>query len=302
MLNPQKLRVAVELTSACNLSCAMCPLRTMKRPLEAMPFERLWKVHKELRELGLQVRWLHEMGEPLLYPHLQEALRMFPEAILSTNGMALRGAVAETVLESGVWTVRICIDTLNPEVYPRLRAGGDFVRVVKNTKAFLEAARHKAMKIQIQKMVSKLTRDEARGDFVRFFHLDEYPHARVIEKTCEALDTSGETDLHGKYAGCFQGGPFNWLVILADGPVTHCCYDYEGVQAIGHVDKTPLKEILNSPKLVEIQAAFARHDFSGLPRCCECFRLEGEVKTWPPFLYRWMRVLPFKDKLRKWFL
>jgi radical SAM protein with 4Fe4S-binding SPASM domain len=267
-----------------------------------MPFDRLERVYRQMRELGLQAYCLHEMGDPLLYPRLGEALALFPEAMLSTNAMALRGGVVRTVLESPVRRVRLCIDTVNPEAYPMLRTGGDFERVAGNIRAFLEAAKGSPIRIEIQKMVSKATKDETRGDFVRFFQLGNYPNARVVEKTCEALDTSGETDLHGRYAGCFQGGPFNWLVILANGYVTHCCYDYEGDQAIGHVDQQPLGEILASPRLAEIEKAFARHDFAALPRCRECFRLEREVHPWPPFIYRLARLVPFKDRFRKWFL
>ncbi len=302
MLNPNKLRVAVELTSCCNLSCAMCPLRFMERPLEHMPFERLERVHREVRGLGLSVYCLHEMGDPLLYPHLKEALAMFPEAMLSTNAVALRGEIARTVLDSPMRRVRLCVDTVRPEAYPKLRTGGDFARVAENIRAFLEASRGTGIRVEIQKMVSRATRDETRADFIRFFGLERHPHAAVVEKTCEALDTSDATDLHGRYAGCFQGGPFHWLVILANGHVTHCCYDYEGAQAIGHVDAMPLREILESPKLAEIREAFARRRFAGLPRCSECFRLEREVHPWPPFIYRLARLLPFKDRLRKWFL
>lgn len=302
MLNPRKLRVGVELTSCCNLSCAMCPLRSMRRPLEHMPFDRLERVHRQMKELGLQAYCLHEMGDPLLYPRLGEALALFPEAMLSTNAMALRGGVVRTVLESPVRRVRLCIDTVDPAAYPKLRTGGDFARVAANIRAFLEAVGDSSVRVEIQKMVSKATRDETRDDFVRFFGLERYPNASVVEKTCEALDTSGETDLHGRFAGCFQGGPFQWLVILANGVVTHCCYDYEGDQAIGHVDEKPLKEILDSPKLAAVLDAFDRHDFSALPRCVECFRLEGEVKAYPALFYRLARLLPFKDRLRKWFL
>lgn len=302
MLNPKRLRVAVELTSCCNLACAMCPLRSMKRPLEPMPFERLERIHRQLREMGLPVYCLHEMGDPLLYPRLGEALAMFPEAMLSTNAMALRGPVARTVLESPVRRVRLCVDTVNPALYPKLRTGGDFDRVVQNIQAFLEASRGGTIRVEVQKMVSKITRHETRADFIEFFRLDEFPHARLVEKTCEGLDTSGDTDLHGAVAGCFQGGPFNYLVILANGAVSHCCFDYEGEQAIGHVDERPLAEILGSPRLDAIAEAFRRKDFSSLPRCAECFRLAGEVKTYPAFLYRLMRKLPFKDRFRKWFL
>ncbi len=302
MLNPKRLRVAVELTSCCNLSCSMCPLRSMRRPLEPMPFERLERVHRQLRDLGLSVYCLHEMGDPLLYPRLGEALAMFPEAMLSTNAMALQGPIARTVLESPIRRVRLCVDTVRPEAYAKLRSGGDFDRTVGNIRAFLEAARGRPVRIEIQKMVSRATRDERRADFIEFFRLDGYPNACIVEKTCEGLDTSAETDLHGAVAGCFQGGPFNYLVILANGAVTHCCFDYEGDQAIGHVDEQPLADILRSPRLEAIAEAFRKKDYSALPRCAECFRMAGEVTAYPPLLYRLMRKLPFKDRFRKWFL
>ena len=68
------------------------------------------------------------------------------------------------------------------------------------------------------------------------------------------------------------------------------------------MDERPLQEILTSPKLAAIVDAFARHDFSALPRCAECFRLEREVRHWPAFVYRLARLAPFKDRFRKWFL
>ena len=34
-------------------------------------------------------QWLHEMGEPLLYSRIDDAIRLFPEASLSTNGLVL---------------------------------------------------------------------------------------------------------------------------------------------------------------------------------------------------------------------
>ncbi len=71
--------------------------------------------------------------------------------------------------------------------------------------------------------------------FREFFHLDRYPQATVIQKTCEGLDTSEVTELHQAYYGCFQGTPYQWFVILCNGDVTHCCYDYDGTQKLGNV-------------------------------------------------------------------
>ena len=120
-------------------------------------------------------------------------------------------------------------------------------------------------------MRSRLTLDESVDDFRKMF-----PGARIIEKTCEALDVNEETDLHGKFYGCVQGAFFTWVVVFADGRVTHCCYDAHGEQILGDLKKQSLMEILDGPRIAEMQAAFERRDFTNLPRCAECFKHGGE--------------------------
>lgn len=300
-LNLKNVKVAVEITSICNLSCGMCPYVSMERKKEHMPLNYLHKIHKIVRENNLKVRWLHEMGEPLLYPNLKEALNLFPEAMLSTNGILLENEKAKIVLESKISTVRICIDTINKENYKILRRGGDFERVVRNTKNFLEEAKDKDIRIEIQKMVSKITKNEKIKEFKDFFQIEKYKNVKIIEKTCEGLDTTEETNLHKKYAGCFQGGPFNWLIFLSNGKITHCCYDYEGKQEIGNINQ-PFEEIIQSPVLEEIKKAFSEKNFKKFPVCANCFKYKKEIFTPPVFIYKILRKIPFKNYLRKWFL
>ncbi len=300
-LNLKNIRVAVEITSFCNLSCQMCPYPFMKRKKNHMPFENLLKIKEIVRKNGLKVRWLHEMGEPLLYPNLKEAIEMFPEAILSTNGMLLEGYLAKVIAESKIERVRICIDTLNPKAYEKLRKGGDFERVIRNALDFLDLTKDKKIIVEIQKMVSKITKDESVKAFELFFKKAKYKNLKIIQKTCEGLDTTEETELHKKYSGCFQGGPYNWLVFLANGDITHCCYDYEGIQRIGTLEDD-FENVLRSPKLKEIEKAFLEKDFENLPACKNCFRFKEEVFTPPPYFYKILRKIPLRNFLRKWFI
>jgi len=300
-LNIKDIKVALEITSLCNLSCGMCPYPFMERKKNHMPLSDLYKIHKIIRDNNLKVRWLHEMGEPLLYPNLKDALELFPEAMLSTNGVLLENEKAKIISESKIRALRICIDTLNKENYKILRKGGDFERVVKNIKNFLEISKDKNIKIEIQKMVSKITKDEKIKDFEDFFQVEKYKNVRIIEKTCEGLDTTEETKLHKKYAGCFQGGPFNWLIFLSNGDITHCCYDYEGKQAIGNINK-PFEEVISSPILEDLKKAFLEKNFEKFPVCANCFKYSKEIFTPPVFLFKILRKFPFKNYLRKWFL
>ncbi|MEO8036397.1 MAG: radical SAM protein, partial [Acidobacteriota bacterium] len=228
--NPKRIKVGLELTSKCNLRCGMCPLPVLRRPYEDMAWPLVEKAEREIHGMGLKLKWLHEMGEPLLYARIDDAIRLFPEASLSTNGLVLTEDVGAKLLASPLKRLRICIDSINPEVYPQLRTGGDFDKLVELTRAFLVQAKGHPIRIELQKMRSRLTLDETVDEFKKLFDLKQYRNTRVIEKTCEALDVNEETDLHGKFYGCVQGAFFTWVVVFADGRVTHCCYDAHGDQ------------------------------------------------------------------------
>ncbi len=270
-MNLKTTKVAVELTSRCNLRCAMCPMNDLRRPLEDMPFPLVEKVAADFKANGITVGWLHEMGDPLLYPRLREAIDLFPGCSVSTNALLLSEPVAASILSSSLQRIRLCLDTLDPEVYPRMRRGGRHEVAVANIRRFLAMAAGRQIRIEIQRMIARETRHESVKDFAAHFDLASYPNATVIEKTCEPLDTTEATEFHQAYYGCFQGYPFRWFVVLADGGVTHCCYDAHGDQRIGDLKAQTVQEILASPRLQELAAAYRARDWSKLPRCGECF-------------------------------
>lgn len=230
------------------------------------------KAEREIHGLGLRLKWLHEMGEPLLYDRIDDAIRLFPEASLSTNGLLLTEEMGKRILATPLPRIRICVDSVNHEVYPQLRTGGELAKLIDLTRAFLDQADGHPLRIEIQKMRSRLTVDESVDDFRKLFDLKNHRNARVIEKTCEALDVNEETDLHGKFYGCVQGSFFNWLVIFADGRITHCCYDAHGDQVVGDLREQSLAEIIASERFDSMYKSFRAGDLSNLPRCAECFR------------------------------
>lgn len=265
-------KVGIELTNRCNMRCSMCPLPTLTRATADMPWDLVEKVAADFASNGIQVRWLHEMGEPLLYDRLADAIDLFPGCSVSTNAMALTPEIGERLLNSTLGRLRLCPDTINPTVYPQVRRGGVYDKVVANIKAFLEQAQGASMNIEVQKMVSKLTSDERVEQFEKLYEIDRFPNARIIEKTCEGLDTTDATDLHEEYYGCFQGYPFKWFIVLADGNVTHCCYDSDGLQPIGNMKTQTVEEIVNGKTIDRYMEAFRAKDWETLPRCGECHK------------------------------
>ena len=88
-LRLKTLKFAFELTSRCNLRCGMCPMDDLTRPYEDAPWELVEDVAAQMRQLGLRMRYLHEMGEPLLYRRLPEAIDLFPGVCVSSNATLL---------------------------------------------------------------------------------------------------------------------------------------------------------------------------------------------------------------------
>jgi len=303
ILDIRTAKIAVELTSRCNLRCGMCPMGNLGRPEDDMPWWLVEKVAADFRANGIRVRWLHEMGEPLLYPRLAEAIDLFPGAGVSTNVMMLDGDYGRELLASSLSRIRLCVDTIDPKVYPQIRRGGDFSTVVANIRGFLEISKGRDIRVEIQRLVALQTAAESARDLEEFFHLDRYPQAAVIEKTCEGLDTADATDFHEAYYGCFQGYPFRWFVVLSDGRVTHCCYDWDGSQPIGDMKTQTVVEILAANTVERYLAAFKAKDWQTLPRCGECYRnSSGKAVVMDQLLqigHKLERVLPVKQVARR---
>src|SRR5437588_10379756 len=91
-INPRRLKVGLELTSKCNLRCGMCPLPVLRRPYEDMEWWLVEKAEREIHGAGLKLKWLHEMGEPLLYARIDDAIRLLPDASRSPSGLLLDDA------------------------------------------------------------------------------------------------------------------------------------------------------------------------------------------------------------------
>ena len=135
-------------------------MANLQRPKAHMPWWLVEKVAADFRDNGIRVNWLHEMGEPLLYPHLAEAIDLFPGCSVSTNTMLLDRATAERILASTLGRIRLCVDTLNPDVYPTIRKGGKFEQVVGNIRTFLELSLGHEIRVEIQRMITRPTAHE----------------------------------------------------------------------------------------------------------------------------------------------
>lgn len=130
----------IETTNRCNLKCRTCPqywgMDEDPADLAAEHVSRVLDLFPRVRRVVL-----HGIGEPLLNPELPEIIARVKArgayALFNTNGLLLRGRVAEAIATSGLDELRVSIDAASPEIYAQVRGANGFDRIVRNVRAFL---------------------------------------------------------------------------------------------------------------------------------------------------------------------
>jgi putative metalloenzyme radical SAM/SPASM domain maturase len=126
---PHPSKLFVEVTTRCNLHCAMCVKEVQglaEGQMSRETFEALAPAFPHLDALVL-----NGIGEPLLHRGLESfveaAKRAMPErgwVGFQTNGQLLGPARARSLAAAGVDRVCISADAVSPELFRTLRAGG----------------------------------------------------------------------------------------------------------------------------------------------------------------------------------
>jgi radical SAM protein with 4Fe4S-binding SPASM domain len=143
---PLPHHLQLEVTSACNLSCAMClvsyrpPVNRSEGAMSPELFRRLVDGNPGLTRLTLQ-----GLGEPLLQPHLTEMVAYAKERGIevgfNSNAMLLTRPKADRLVALGLDWLHVSLDGATAETYEGIRSGADFARVGRNLRGLQEAKR-----------------------------------------------------------------------------------------------------------------------------------------------------------------
>ena len=152
--HPSKL--FVEVTTRCNMSCAMCVKRThgggeTEGDLSMPLFETLSPAFR-----GLEALILNGVGEPLLHPRLEEMIRAARERMpgegwvgFQSNGLLLTDARAVSLASAGLDRVCFSIDGVSPETFRKVREGGE-IEGVERALAAMAAAKKRCGRPDLQ--------------------------------------------------------------------------------------------------------------------------------------------------------
>ena len=145
---PAPMHVRIKPTNVCNHACSFCAYRAGNLALGAgmnvrdrLPRAKMMEIIEDVTGMGVQAVTFSGGGEPLIYPHIVEAVRRLAQGGIRvgalTNGSRLLGKVAETFAEHATW-IRVSIDGWDAESYARSRSvpHDAFAKLLANLRAF----------------------------------------------------------------------------------------------------------------------------------------------------------------------
>lgn len=155
--------VNLEVTTACNLECPLCPTHLVPRATRFFDSKQLDQLLSA--NANLKMVCLHVQGEPLVHGQLFNMIRALSDRGVSThvgtNGMLIKDHISE-LLESGLSSLSVAIDGANAEDYARYRKRGDFQTVVSGTRSLIAERNRRGAKlphVQVQTIMFSYNED-----------------------------------------------------------------------------------------------------------------------------------------------
>lgn len=284
LLTDFPLYIQIEHTGKCNLRCRSCihgnpDLKAnYSRGFKPLDINLYKKVLAEARKFNCPSISFHNNDEPLLLPDLEERIALakaagFFDIILVTNANLLTKERADKLLKSGITKLNFSVDGWNEETYSKVRIGGNFKKVLENIEYFLTQKKKLNLKLPITRVtsvLSSLTFDD-KENFKKFWEkkvdLVEFQNFQAIEQTRELIPAGSKID-----ENFICSGPWQQIVIRANGDVLPCCSFYGMDLAVGNIKEENIYDIWNGEKMKKIREKLAKNDFGFSPACSACSR------------------------------
>lgn len=260
---PFPLKLDIEVTNRCNKQCSMCAFHSrsalFRFPSWDMPLELFKKIIDEGEKYGLNTLKLNYSGEPLLYPHLCEAINYAKshgviDIRFNTNGELLTKELMIKLIKVGLDRI-LFSDYGNKNVHEKILMFEALKRLSGVSKPI----------ITIQKIVyPDMTEEDksrwekywnSRGDFdLGFQEYFDYNRMPFDER---------ESD--------FQCA-FLWqrILILANGDIYTCCGMPHKKKLVGNARTDSIKEIWDGPVMNEYRELHKNRESHKVLACVCC--------------------------------
>ncbi len=297
-------------SGVCDLNCDLCrTLDPRTRGRQLLPFPVFKKFIDEVGSYLLYII-LWTWGEPLLNPEIYKMIAYARDknvlAVTSSNLNRFSQESAREMVASGLEALIVALDGATPETYARLRRGGDFHRVLDNTRLLMEEKRrtgaHRPI-VNLRMVVSSENEDEVEG----FRALARDLGVDMVSLKAYSTRQPGYTDPQHDRRFAPKDERFRWYryhpdfsadrrprryrckfpwtkpTLSADGEVLACEFDLTCSSSFGNIQGRSFEEIWFSPQAERFRRRFLK-DRDAVRFCRDCVYdyklIDGCVLEW----------------------
>jgi radical SAM protein with 4Fe4S-binding SPASM domain len=242
----------------------------------SMSFDLFKKIIDEMAEYPGTALVPFFRGESMLHPQFTEMIAYAKNSGIgpiqfTTNATMLKNDLARTLIDLEIDFISFSIDSIDPNLYARIRKNGNLEEVLQNIEYFCEYKKNKAVaKPEVQVSVVR-TDKSADGieSFVKYWG-DKVDRVRVYEEHSKdgnfgSLSKLNDTNSSDRKP-CHK--PFTDMVIYWDGRVAVCNHDWDRPNDIGDVNHTSISQIWTGDDYVRIRKThLEQHDL--LEKLCK---------------------------------
>jgi MoaA/NifB/PqqE/SkfB family radical SAM enzyme len=302
------LKLWIETTSRCNLTCISCPNRQLpadeKKDMDTGIFE---DIIDQAAGLVYEANLFHR-GEPLLHPRIAHmvayAAKRSVKTNIHTNAVLLDKKLGKDLITAGLDSMTFSIDSMDPDVYKQKRRGADLGKILENIRVFLHTRKrlgkaNPEVSFQLMEDGDRMTVSGYKHKILDTF-TDLSPFRIVVR---QAHNWGGLLDDGSPVPAASTGiCTFPWysLTIFPDGRVYPCPQDFMGAMPAGDLKEQTLQEIFSGSFLTGLRHMFAEGRISSDLPCYRCDRIRRRTFMGIPVEYGRMFLrdhLRFRNKL-----
>jgi MoaA/NifB/PqqE/SkfB family radical SAM enzyme len=270
------VRVTLELTNICNLSCTFCPRKLMERSRGYMNVALAKRLIDEMSEHDCHALVPFFRGESLLHPEWEKILRharqrLSGELQFTSNAALLTTEAADRLLALGIDFISFSLDTLDPALYNASRRGGDLEKAMRNVRHFI--ARRDQLNAPTRVQISSVQTKAHRPGMDRFidYWTDRADRVRVYTEH----SSDGNPGSIGEELPNFEERkpcrkPFTDIAVYWNGTVAACNHDWTRLidgSPLGDASKSDIHDIWTSTAYQRLRG---KHLDGNLEDCSPC--------------------------------
>jgi MoaA/NifB/PqqE/SkfB family radical SAM enzyme len=276
----------LEVSNICNHACAFCANSKSDRKKGFIEKKFAMQILSEAYMLGTREVGFYATGEPLMDKNLETYISYakeigFEYVFITTNGALFDIQRVNSIINSGIDSIKFSINGANKEDYLLIHGKDDFDKVIENLK-LLSTLRHvHNFKLYVSFIMTRQTvgtKETFKQEYGKY--VDDIIFLNCINQSGYMYELNDLLAIDKNAGGYNVDGVcpmiFNKLNVTYEGYLTMCCADFQNYLAIADLRKESLQNAWNNHYAQDLRKRHLNHNLIGTI-CANCIYNHKEV-------------------------